>query len=129
MRSKLWTRVPMKASFALAALVATLPSAPTAQSLIRTYPRVYDTTVFSNFDVVGRIDGVGWNELIAGDPFVIENGLSEAGSVNVIDGRTGERLYSFKGTQNGYNLGYFVKAPGDMSGDGIPDLAATGYVG
>lgn len=116
-------------STALLAIGATA-SSPTlsAQTLLRTYQEAYDASLVGYFDVVGDIDGDGWNELIAGSGNANYGGLFEAGVTKVLDGQTGEVVYSFEGIQAGYNLGFNVIGPGDMNGDKIPDLAATADV-
>jgi len=70
------------------------------------------------------VDGDGAPELIVGSPLA-DAGGPDAGSVQLISTRSGERLWTAVGERGGDGLGIAVAALGDIDGDGIPDLAAS----
>lgn len=83
--------------------------------------------------VVGDVDGDGLPELLVGADGV--NGLTGespgAGAAFLVSGATlfepdadmGDALASFHGVREGDYFGELVVAPGDVDGDGVPDLA------
>jgi len=72
---------------------------------------------------IGDVDGDGVNDLVASAPTNSENGTS-TGKIYVYSGRSGELLWSKKGTIVNGQLGNGVEAAGDVNADGIPDVIA-----
>lgn len=65
---------------------------------------------------VGDMNGDGIPELLVASP------AAGPGTALLLDGRHFTTLYTFVGESAGDALGRLVAAPGDTSGDGIPDL-------
>jgi len=78
-----------------------------------------------NAALIGDINQDGCAEYILGAPEQQNFGLSIAGSVYVVDGRTSQVIWEIKNDQAGGTLGSDVCAMGDVNHDGIPDFAAT----
>jgi hypothetical protein len=72
---------------------------------------------------VGDLDGDGFDDLVVGYPNH-DLGGTDRGLVEVIDGRSGRRLFATAGDAAGWELGTAVCALGDINGDGVPDFAA-----
>jgi hypothetical protein len=73
----------------------------------------------------GDVDGDGHADVAVGEPSLdTAGGGSEAGRVRVVSGRTGAVLRTHEGEAPMAWLGAALAAPGDTSGDGVPDLAA-----
>ena len=70
----------------------------------------------------GDLDGDGSDDLLIGAPWASPNGLSSAGSAFVFSGRTGVQLLRIDGPNASGGLGRAVCGPGDLDGDGTPDL-------
>lgn len=90
------------------------------------YDRIGDTVAVGDFDADGYADlllgsqrAIGPSGLVtSGSGFVVYGPL--AGEVSLGDAHT-----SLEGVAAYENAGYAVAAPGDMDGDGYPDLAMT----
>ncbi|MEZ6195873.1 MAG: hypothetical protein R3F20_09100 [Planctomycetota bacterium] len=70
----------------------------------------------------GDIDGDGIEDLIVGARSNDDGGL-QAGSVYVFSGASGALLHQFMGAV-GDELGLSVAGPGDVNGDGVPDIVS-----
>ncbi len=70
----------------------------------------------------GDVNGDGTPDLIVGALGTDPNGLTDAGSAFVYSGATGAQLWRFDGLGSGDQFGRFVAGPGDVDGDGFPDL-------
>jgi FG-GAP repeat/FG-GAP-like repeat len=73
-------------------------------------------------DFVGDIDGDGCDDFVVGDPESSLGG-SRFGAAFVFSGADGAVLFKFPGPQNQSYYGDAVAGPGDMNGDGVPDIA------
>jgi hypothetical protein len=67
---------------------------------------------------VGDVNGDGLPDLLVGDPGVFSN----TGQAKVFSGPTGALLLTINGTIGESFFGWSVAGPGDVSGDGVPDL-------
>lgn len=76
---------------------------------------------------VGDVDFDGRPEFLVGVPRR-ENGYKEAGAVEMYSGRTGALLMRVPGRARDSFYGTRVVAMGDVTGDLIPDFAASGVV-
>jgi hypothetical protein len=74
---------------------------------------------------IGDLDGDGFSEIAIGAPLADEGGPG-SGAVYVHSGRTFARLATVLG--HGREFGATVCGPGDLDGDGIPDLAVAAPV-
>lgn len=74
---------------------------------------------------VGDVDFDGRPEFLVGVPRR-ENGYKEAGAVEMYSGRTGAMLMRVPGRERDAFYGANVVAMGDVTGDLIPDFAASG---
>ena len=71
------------------------------------------------------LDGDGFQELVVGAPWD-DDGGSQAGAVSVYSGRTGTFLARLNGPGAGAQFGTAFASPGDVNGDGVVDLVASG---
>jgi len=93
--------------------------------------------------VLWRADGSADFENLGSEPLILEdlnadgvleiamghsdasgNGLSLNGRVQVLSGANGQALWATFGSESGEFLGEVLALPGDLNGDGIPDLMA-----
>lgn len=73
---------------------------------------------------VGDVDGDGRQDLLAGAPFHAGEGVgADAGTALLLSGADGSLIRRFDGEAAGDRLGSALAGPGDLDGDGIPDLA------
>ncbi len=71
---------------------------------------------------VGDVDGDGVPDLLIGAPSADPGGLTDAGSAFLFSGAMGTLITQFDGAVAGNALGFAVGSPGDVNGDGFPDL-------
>ncbi|MBZ0253799.1 MAG: integrin alpha [Candidatus Methylomirabilis sp.] len=72
---------------------------------------------------LGDVTGDGVNEIVVGAPFYSDQTVNLGGKVYVFSGSDGALIRSFVGRD--YELmGSALATPGDLDGDGFPDLAA-----
>ncbi len=71
---------------------------------------------------VGDVDGDEYDDVLVGAPFGAPGGMTWAGRAIVFSGKTGAVLFVFHGTAPNNKLGFSVAGPGDVDGDGVPDL-------
>lgn len=71
---------------------------------------------------IGDVDRDGVPDLIMAAPLASPGGRTEAGSVFVRSGATGELIFQLDGERASDNFGVAVAAGGDIDGDGVPDI-------
>lgn len=76
----------------------------------------------------GDVDGDGFDDYLVGASFADPGGVDSAGSAYLFSGATGTLLIQLNGLSAYDNFGVAVAGPGDLNGDGTPDIAvgATG---
>lgn len=72
---------------------------------------------------LGDVDGDGLEDTLAAAPFS-DVGAADGGSIRISSGADLSTLRIVHGTRAGDSLGYSVAAPGDLTGDGAPEIAA-----
>jgi hypothetical protein len=72
----------------------------------------------------GDLNGDGVPDILVGAPWAYPGGLTSAGSVFVYSGADGSLLRRFDGSSRS-NLGDSVAGPGDVNGDGVPDVISS----
>lgn len=75
---------------------------------------------------IGDLDSDGVDDLVVGAPFNNDFATS-AGAVFVFSSGTGEQILQIPGEGPFVELGRAVAGAGDLSGDGVPDIIATGF--
>ncbi len=76
---------------------------------------------------VGDVDGDGAPDVVIGSHAAFDNTVRHAGRAVVLSGATGALLFNFAGPQEHAHFGFGVAGPGDLDGDGVPDVAVGGY--
>ena len=71
---------------------------------------------------LGDVDGDGFGDVLVGASRTSPGGLLDAGSAFVYSGATGAQIWRFDGTAIFGSFGAAVAGPGDLDGDGVPDL-------
>lgn len=70
----------------------------------------------------GDLNGDGVDDLVVGAPASITPSTGFLGRARVFSGSNGSPLFTFSGSVAGGGLGSSVAGPGDVNGDGVPDL-------
>lgn len=76
---------------------------------------------------VGDVDGDGFDDVTVGAPFASYGGSTFHGAVYVFSGRTGQRIRRLAGAAGYEFLGYSVAAVGDITGDGVSEIASGAW--
>lgn len=71
---------------------------------------------------LGDVDGDGHEDFAASVGNAEIAGMQAAGTVAIFSGATGSQLARVDGQGPGENLGWSLAGPGDVDGDGVPDL-------
>ena len=85
-------------------------------------------------ELAGDHDGDGINDVLVGGPgyqgSLAKGGLAHSppqGSVSLLSGATGRKLALFRGKFGFDHFGYVAASIGDITGDGIPEIAIPSY--
>lgn len=99
-----------------------LPLAAQAQGILYSFSGEGPDEAFGNsVSVAGDINKDGYNDLIVGAPGNSDHGYF-SGSAQVINGITGDVLYTFNGSGIYERFGRSVSDAGDVNGDGYVDV-------
>lgn len=92
-------------------------------AILRTY------SASTSFDLFGwsvanpaDVDGDGIPDQLIGSPSASPGGRLDAGSAFLFSGATGTLIHRYDGATAGDALGFAVGSPGDVTGDGVPEL-------
>ena len=72
--------------------------------------------------VLDDLDADGIFEIAVAFPEASTNGLSLNGQVQILSGATGQAIWATAGTEIGEFMGEVLGQPGDLNGDGTPDI-------
>ncbi len=111
----------MRLPFCLPILAPLIPSVALGQGLVREIPVIGGPFGGSSVVSAGDIDGDGVEDLAIGGAGYIN---AAGGFVTVVSGATGENLYQPFLDPGSYSTGLTLANLGDVTGDGVPDLAA-----
>jgi FG-GAP-like repeat/FG-GAP repeat len=75
-----------------------------------------------SLEFAGDLNGDGCDEIIVGDRDSYTQGV-KVGAATVFSGADGSELFVFPGSQVHGHFGDTVASPGDMNGDGVPEIA------
>lgn len=83
-------------------------------------------SLFESVDLIGDVTGDGIEEFVVGDT-IFESGPAgqTRGRVRVLSGANASTLFAIMGDSASYDFGSFVRNVGDVTGDGLPDFAAS----
>ncbi|MCI0589008.1 MAG: hypothetical protein L0323_19480 [Planctomycetes bacterium] len=76
----------------------------------------------SSLAAIGDLDGDGVEDLLVGAPGADPGGLADAGRATLFSGSTGAALLVLDGSSASDAFGTSVAGPGDLDGDGFPEL-------
>ncbi len=109
----------------LAALLASALPAQTGATLLHKHPGSVAGDEFGrSLAVIGDLDGDGVGDYAIGAPRADAYGRSNAGTVELRSGADGSLLRTHVGGSSHDWLGASLAGPGDLDGDGVPDLVA-----
>ena len=98
-----------------------------SKAIIETIVPTDTNTLFGwSLGSAGDLNVDGSDDIVVGEPLFGPNG-SLAGRVRVYSGANGAELLSLVGPYPETGLGRYVAGIGDWNGDGIPDIAASGW--
>ena len=75
----------------------------------------------------GDLDGDGYDDILIGAPLA-GKGIRNHGMVYAYSGATGDQMLAIPGFGATNYLGRAVAGAGDVNGDGIPDILASGWI-
>ncbi len=75
----------------------------------------------------GDIDGDGRDDIVIGAPHALPNG-THAGQIHIYSGATHALIRTITGPHPSALMGRAVAGAGDVNGDGVPDIAASGFI-
>ena len=76
---------------------------------------------------VGDVNGDGHDDIVVGAPGVGTGSMDWTGAAIVYSGLTGTTLLTIGGEASMDFFGFSVAGPGDLNGDGIPDIVVGAY--
>lgn len=115
-------------AFLLSSTLACAALAPLAgaQSILFTVDGDSASDVFGqSIDVVGDVDGDGFDDIMVGAWRDDPGGKTDAGTVRVVSGLTGATLFTIPGDLANDHMGFGSSGAGDANGDGFADVLAA----